>query len=394
MNDFKLLSELHLIKNTGICAGNYKYFASKKDCDDWFLSKSQLSLEDLSVIRPDTMNKNAYNVMCVHIPLAYDELTECDYISFKNANYERWFHAQVVDRELVNQDSTRLYFDIDYVASYWDTIEIGKSFVERTHVGGDFSFDQTTASKYLLPEPFPIEIRHRPELLIEDPFNTLNEELHFTRGKYNLNATIDIDGNINKPEIKFQCGSAITGYLYTGESSDVEQWMSKYVTYTARLINRSDSILNYISSIYICPETVTGEQTQPVIEGEHELGFRHLFNHEALPAIRHAKVYDYFRVKVFSQSGEVLLSPAEYKSTLRYVVYKTGGPDGKYTMQILNDSDYTNQAFTFVSTASWPHVSYSVTTRNHEYETATPDFIAKEWAAKEARKRVYNGGNG
>lgn len=372
-----VLSELHLIQNTGICAGNYKYFASKQDCDSWFLGKATQKFEKLSVIRPDPTSKNAFNVSAVHIPLPYSTLQECDYISFKASNYDRMFHAQVIEREYVNENSTRLYFALDYVASYFDTIKLGKCLVERTHVGDDFSADQTTASKYLLPEPIAVEIRHRPELLIADPFISINEELHFTNTKYNLCTTMSKDGDIDDPKIRFQSGGAMVGYTYTGSQSEIEDMLKVYVTYTSQMINRMDTILNYVNGIYLCPEAVTPETTQPQMD-EDEVPFRQMFNHEALPAIRHAKVYDYFRVRVFSNIGDAILSPAEYQSTMRYRIYKTGGINGNYTMQILSDSDYQNQAPVYIQTATWASVAITATVNAKSFDTPSTQKVIAE----------------
>lgn len=139
-----------LIKKTGISPGNYMYWSSKSACDSWFLGKAFGSFDNYSVIRADPTSKNGFNVACVHVDIPYSESTECDYVSFKQKEYSRWFHCQVIDREYVNEQTCRLYFSIDYVATFFDTIELGKCLVERTHVTDDWNGGVTALNTYYL----------------------------------------------------------------------------------------------------------------------------------------------------------------------------------------------------------------------------------------------------
>lgn len=363
-------SEVHLIQNTGISPSNYKYWESKEACDSWFLGKSKQKLEDYSYIRGDQLSKNGYNVGCVHVNLPYSTTTDCDYISYKNRIFEdRWFHCQVVNREYVNEDSTRLYFVIDYVASYWDTLDYGTSFVERTHVGDDWKSKGTeTASKYLLPEPFSIECRPRPDLLLDEPFKDINLDLFYDHCKFNLVTTVSDSGEINNPEIFYQSGASISGYLYSGTDAEITEKLKKYVTFSSQLVVRAESILNHVSSIYLCPESVIGNTTNTPEYTEIDKKFQDIIDYSTKdnqPFVRHAKVLDYFRIRIVCNTSDILLSPAEYGSRLWGNVAKTGGPNGCYTFMV-NDSTGVHNGVTG-STMPWPKVSVAATVNAYEY---------------------------
>src|SRR5699024_5652403 len=135
--------------------------------DAWMQTHAKNYDSKLSQIKIDLGSKNGYNVGCVHLNKKYNDLILCDDISIVSDNDPRVYHARVTNRERVNQKSTRLYFEIDYVLSFWDTIDICTCFVERHHVVDDWdsqtdhngSISQRyTASKYLLPEPVPVNL--------------------------------------------------------------------------------------------------------------------------------------------------------------------------------------------------------------------------------------------
>src|SRR5699024_1786917 len=122
----------------------------------------------------------------------------------------------VTNREWVSAESCRLYFTLDYVATFWDMIEIGRCFVERTHVLDDWDGGEDeegnpsqkwTASKYLLPEPVPINLIDRVDLIKNNPLDSINQELKIYRSKYYLISLSSENGEISTPKIKYQSGA-------------------------------------------------------------------------------------------------------------------------------------------------------------------------------------------
>lgn len=383
------MATVSLIAKTGITAGNYKYWASKDECDKWFKGKAIATIEKVSFIRPDSNTRSAYNAAAVHVPLSYKECIECDYISFNNEVEGRMFHAQIVGREYVNEKSTRLYFAVDYVATYWDSIKIGKSFIERTHVGDDWNGGFTT-SKYLLSEPVPVESFYRPETLNANPFDGVNTEMILGSAQYNLITSVDINGVINKPSITIQSGGGITGNLYSSaDRADVEEWLGKVVTYTAKLINRGDTVTQYAQNIYCCPETVVFQTTNPVIESI-SASWASVFNLGGMYKPRHAKVYDYLRIRIYSNASGSDFAPEDLKDGMLLQVKKTGGPSGNYSVAILGGSG--GEALAYVDTQSWPAIGFSATVeaKSYMFNEKIENTIRGAWDEKERRKAEYN----
>lgn len=383
------MSTVHLIENTGICSGNYKYWASQADCNAWFMARVLSSVEALSFIRPDAVTKSAYNAACVHIPVEYSNCLTCDYIAFDNATEGRVFYAQIIGREYVNEKSTRLYFAVDYVATYWDSIKVGKSFVERTHVGDDWE-GSFTASRYLLPEPVPVRVFYRPDVFNSNPLDGVNNEMTINNAQYNLITSVDINGVINQPKITMQAGGGVTGNLYSsGDLNDVQEWLGKVVTYTARLINRGDTVTQYVNNIYACPETVIFQTPEPVIESITG-SWSEIFNLGGMYKPRHAKVYDYLRLRISSNASGADFAPEDLRGGMLLAVKKTGGPSGNYSVAVMGSSG--GEALSFIDTQSWPAIGFSATVeaKSYFFNETIRDYWSNAWAEKERRKAEYN----
>lgn len=363
-------TKVNLISKTGICSGNYKWWASKEDCDKWFLSKSIAEFTNLSFIRPDTTTKSAYNAASIHIPSPYADCVDCDYISFNNiAEGGRQYHAQIIAREYVNQKSTRLYFAVDYVATFWDTIKIGKSFIERTHVSDDWNGD-FTASNYLLAEPIPTEVFYRPEATLYNPCDDIGnlELINVSNAtvKFNMITTVDINGSIDDPSIEYQAGGSIVGYLNVGDKLTTEQNMKKYVTFSNQLINRKDSILTYLNNIYVAPTVVCEDEADTPQSEQSSATFPQMFDLNQMYKPRHAKVYDYLRVRFFTLNGSAMFKPCDLRDGLKVTMLKTGSPNGCYTAVFENKSG--GVMLTRLSTPSWPSVSVSANQKSQDYQ--------------------------
>lgn len=363
-------TKVNLISKTGICSGNYKYWASKSECDKWFLGKSAHEFTNLSFVRPDINTKSAYNAASVHVPLPYSDCIDCDYLSFNNeAEGGRMFHAQIIGREYVNEKSTRLYFAVDYVATFWDTIKIGKSFIERTHVSDDWS-GSFTASNYLLPEPIPVDVFYRPELHQYNPCDDIgNTELTKVANdtvKFNMITTVKTDGTLDEPEIQYQAGGSIAGYLNVGSKEQIEEYMKTYVSYSIQLINRKDTILSYLNNVYVAPTAVCEDESDSPVTEETLATFPEMFSLGTAYKPKHAKVYDYLRVRFNTLGGSVTLRPCDIKQGLKVTMLKTGSPTGCYTAVFTGAGG--GEMLTRLSTPNWPAVNVSAAQRSQVSE--------------------------
>lgn len=384
------MAKVDLISKTGITGSNYKYWVDKAACDSWFKGKAVASVEAMAFIRPDQTSRNGYNASCVHIPLPYSQCVDCDYISFQNElENGRMYHAQIIAREYVNEKSTRLYFAVDYVATFWDTIKLNKSFVERTHVGDDWN-GSFTASKYLLPEPVPVSAFYRPALLNVNPFDGVNNEMSINSCQYNMVTSVDANGIINAPKINYQTGGAVTGNVYSSaDPADIEDTMKRMVTFTSKVVNRTDSVLQYLTNLYVCPETVVFQTKEPITE-TITAGWAEIFNLGAMYKPKHAKVYDYLRMRIYTAGGGGGFAPQDLPDGLLAQVLKTGGNTGNYTVSIYNGNG--GEFLQRISTPSWPAISYSATVKQNDYVFAEglSAEVKSLWDQKEARKAAYN----
>lgn len=367
------MAVVYLISGTGICSGNYKYWSSKKECDDWFLKKAIVEVEALSFIRPDQITKNAYNTACVHVPRDYYQTLKCDYISFYNDIEGRYFHAQIIGREYVNEQSSRLYYVIDYVASFWDLITINNSFIERTHVSDDWD-GNFTASKYLLGEPLAMDVFYRPEVEGTNPLDFINIELTPNNSDYTLITTVKPDGTFNDPQINYQAGGSIAGYITVGSKAKIEETLKKYVTYSNQLINRKDSILSYLNNIFISPNVVANNTDNKPIEDNANAYFSDMFDLGAMYKPRHAKVYDCLRVRFYTTVNSAVFRPSECITGIVFSIYKSGSPTGCYTVSFQGGQGGAYLAR--IQTPTWAPVSVSAVTKANEFE------FNKEWESK------------
>lgn len=363
----------NLIFNTGICPGNYMYWASKSECDNWFSNKSKGNFDNYSVIKPDPRSRNAFNVACVHVDMPYSKLTECDYVSINNEGFGRWIHCQIVDREYVNEKSTRLYFSIDYVASFYDTIKLGRCLVQRTHVTDDWD-GMVSKSKYLLPEPLPVNVYSRPELMSGlGVFDGINQWLDIDGSFYTLISSVKDDGTVNDPKMNFQAGAPVNGYMYNGTPAEIEEMCKKYITYSSKIINKSSSIMENVTNIYCSYiQVAENRDNKPILHpggtvitfvGDilHPTGFK-------FP--KHAKVLDYFRVRIVGNSGDYIWSLANIGNELWFKAYFTGGPNGNCTILFYNkEGKYAQNR---ISSNSWPAVSIAGAIERNNFSFNNP----------------------
>lgn len=220
-----------LIAGTGICDGHMAYFESASERQAWFASKSVGEFREYSFTRPDKNSKNAYASGSVHVALPYDSTTEIDYVMYKNNDIDskRWYYGQVIHREYVNTNSTRLWFETDWYSTFADDMEIGMSYIERSHVPLVDDWDNNNSSyRFIMPEPISLPV-------IEEPYNWLDEAGFYNSLKpqvYMLFATTDTSGS-DTVEVHKHMGVNVAGKIYlattpTALKDIISQYKSGY----------------------------------------------------------------------------------------------------------------------------------------------------------------------
>lgn len=101
------------------------YFANSAQQLTYFTSKTKYTLERNYYVR------KGRGALKVKLPIG--SCIDCNYMIFKNTSYEnKWFYAFVTDAEYVNNETTLIRFEIDYVQTYLFDIDYTKQqFIER-----------------------------------------------------------------------------------------------------------------------------------------------------------------------------------------------------------------------------------------------------------------------
>lgn len=72
------------------------------------------------------------------VPDPYDTICTCNYLMYRNNGFtNKYFYAFITKMEYISENSTRIYFEIDSLQTWYFNIEYNKCFVEREHVNDD-----------------------------------------------------------------------------------------------------------------------------------------------------------------------------------------------------------------------------------------------------------------
>ena len=88
------------------------------------------------------------------------DLNNVNYMAFTNSNiYNKWFYAFVRKVEYVNNVTSDIYYDIDYVQTYMFNASFTYSFVEREHAAVDTVGSNTTPEPISASEAWPVSLQ-------------------------------------------------------------------------------------------------------------------------------------------------------------------------------------------------------------------------------------------
>lgn len=276
-------SVCYLIANTGICPGHMAYFASQSGREAWFQGKSKYSSSDFSFIRPDKTSKSGYNAGCVNVNQPYDNTLDCDYVMFRNTDMsQRWFYGMITEREYVNPNATRVYFEIDYYSTYADIITFGKCFIERTHIPKDS--DIIGANN--MPEPINVET-------VEAPYELWNARLSGFINQLQPNAfvayaTTDITGQATEPVEVAGTPVVLTAYRMN-TIDDVKVYLDAMLLASKNPLTPDSSAIENVISIQHVPTSLANYSATTVEYSDStafplspELGLGEIYNNKAL----------------------------------------------------------------------------------------------------------------
>lgn len=83
----------------------------------------------------------------ISVSATYGTCITCTYMAFQNPDYSnKWFFAWITDAKYINNNTTEISFKIDSWSTWFNSLTINQSFVEREHVNND------TVGLHTLPE--------------------------------------------------------------------------------------------------------------------------------------------------------------------------------------------------------------------------------------------------
>lgn len=112
------------------------YYPDKDAQAQAFMAYKKYTLTDYSYQRSQ--------LGTIRVSLKYEQLIDCNYLMFKNTNYEnKWFYAFITGIGYVSNDVTDVYYDLDVMQTWCYDYEFLPTFVERQHSRKDVLYDNT-----------------------------------------------------------------------------------------------------------------------------------------------------------------------------------------------------------------------------------------------------------
>ena len=110
-----------------------------KDSEDTFYFSSLAAQESFMlahlthVYTKYTYQREHRNYLKIEITSEIDA-DKWDYMMFQNTNYgTKWFYAFVTETEWINNLTVKIYYEIDYIQTYWAEYNMSPCYVERQH---------------------------------------------------------------------------------------------------------------------------------------------------------------------------------------------------------------------------------------------------------------------
>ncbi len=255
--------EGNLLGGLGISPGHTAYGESKATVDAWALGKSIGRFSEYSYTRPDKGSINAYAPGSVHVDLPYDATTQIDYVMFKNTDVDadRWYYGQVMHREYVNVNSTRLWFNLDYWLTFMDELKagIGACLVERSHVkqADDWNGD-IPKFQYLNPETY---VPQTIEKMYVD-WNTASQDIwdNLTPDTFIIFAASDENGAY---DYDFRFIGGVPSSCYVKVCNSIEELLTTIKSFNETFPLLDNSNVEAVQAVVYVPKELTEEGAGP-----------------------------------------------------------------------------------------------------------------------------------
>lgn len=275
-----------------------------------------------------TLNNYSYQraqIGTIRVELAYENLYDCNYLMFKNTNFEnKWFYAFITGVSYINNDVSEIYYEMDVMQTWCYDYEFLDSFVERRHATYDH------INNNIIPEGLDIGPFYRRReyfnvklnsyfcmLATELPTAALPTGITGTRGV--------IEGGTTNPIM-----SAIW-YLRTTESNTTGPMLELINAYNNE--GKADAII----AVYMAPAVLYTNQTGSYSFNLASVGTYTIKNYKLF-------ISPFQKVQISNHQGVTLELPMESVgstdatvSTLQTRVESDGYPTGQARLIVTND---------------------------------------------------------
>ena len=135
-----------LYQHTGITPLNRPLFDTESQRDTFFTRFNRLSFHDYSYTRPSNIVSlhntkqyyekmpNGYAPGSITMNAPIENLNGYDYLMFINSHSNLPYYGFIEYVEYINESTTRVWFSIDWFATYQFQIDIVSGYVEREHM--------------------------------------------------------------------------------------------------------------------------------------------------------------------------------------------------------------------------------------------------------------------
>lgn len=221
------------------------WFTAKTAQDNYFASKLRYSFTDFTYVRQTGV---------IRVPKKADDLFDCNYISFLNVGYgNKLFYAFITKIEYVNDETSYISFELDYIQTWLFELEVKQCFVEREHVADD------TFGIHTVPEGLPIGS------YIVNVDDTVTKLYPKTPSGWKL-----IIQAVPDDTVQGQSRGSMIGALYTGSEFFVKSGNDYNVTTISAFIDTLIQGREKIVAMYCVPDewSDTAPETQIIGSGK------------------------------------------------------------------------------------------------------------------------------
>ena len=196
---------------------------------NYFFSKDVHSFDTFTFQRHDH---------AIRVPVNAETMNGINYAIYRNANFgSKWFYAFVTKIEYVNQSTSLVYLEQDYIQTWYIELTLKESFVERETVADD------TVGANIYSDPVGGLIYKRSRIL-NQLSSDMDNDIGDTVG-YVLATTINPDGS--------QVDGAIFQKVFTGANYVFYDSVQAVLQLASDLINWPEGKENSVLVIYTFP---------------------------------------------------------------------------------------------------------------------------------------------